>query len=152
MRWLPATLGTFYSVSEKLLDLSEFGFHEFEVLLCLLDVLSLKRRLRFGRIRLHALLSRDNVSAKLQTLGTLCTLQTVETGVDRCFTRGNLIHLMVQFGNLSWIGPRRLRARLTLCLLATRRLRARLTLYLLTTRQLGARLTLCLLTTRRLRR
>src|SRR5260370_27396930 len=133
MRWLASTPRTFRSVSEKLLDLSEFGFHEFEVLLCLLDVLSLKRRLRLGCIRLHALLSRDNVSAKLQTLGTLCTLQTVETSAGRCFTRGNLIHLIVQFGNLSWIGPRRLRARLTLCLLTSRRLRARLTLYLLTT-------------------
>ena len=121
MRWLPATLGTFYSVSEKLFDLSEFGFHEFEVLLCLLDVLSLKRRLRFGRIRLHALLSRDDVSAKLQTLITLCALQTVETGVGGCLSRGNLIHLMIQFGKPSWMGARRLRARLILCLLGSQR-------------------------------
>src|ERR1700675_1253688 len=102
-----STRDTFRSMSEKLLDLSEFSFHEFEEFLRVLDVLRLKRRLRLGRIRLHALLSRDNVSAKLQTLSTLCTLQTVETGVGRCFTRGNLIHFMVKFGNLRWIGPRR---------------------------------------------
>src|SRR6266849_615598 len=119
---LPSTLETFRSVSEKLLYLSKLSFHEFEVLLRVLDVLRLKRRLRLGRIRLHALLSRNNVSAKVETLGTLCTLKTIETGVGRCLTRGNLIHFVVQFSKLGWIGPRRLRARLTLSL-GTPRLR-----------------------------
>jgi len=108
-------------VSEKLLDFSQFRFHEFEVLFRLLDVLRLERRLRLRRIRLHALLSRDDVSAKLQTLVALRALQTVETCVGGCFSGGDLIHLMVELGKLGWIGPGRLLAQLTLRLLATRR-------------------------------
>jgi hypothetical protein len=69
-----STLETFSSVPEKLLDLSEFRFHQFEVLLRVLDVLRMKRRPRLARIRLHALATRDNVSSKLQPLGTLLTL------------------------------------------------------------------------------
>ena len=108
---------------EKFFDPSEFSFHEVEVLFRVLDVLRLKRRLRLGRVRLHALLRRDNVSAKLQTLGTLCTLKTIETGVGRCFTRGNLIHFMVQFSKLRRIGPRRLFGGMDLSGLVTRGLR-----------------------------
>src|SRR6266446_4158648 len=118
-----AGIETFRSLPEKLLVLAEFGFHEFQVLLRVLDVLRLKCRLRLGRIRLHALLSRDDVAAKLQTLGTLCTLKTIETGVGRFLTGGNLIHFMVQFSKLSRSRPRRLRAQLTLSLVAAQRLR-----------------------------
>ena len=108
---------------EKFFDLFEFNFHEVEVLSRVLDVLRLKRPVRLGRIRLHALLRRDNVSAKVQTLGALCTLKTIETGVGRRFTRGNLIHFMVQFSKLSRIGPWRLFGGMDLRGLVTRGLR-----------------------------
>jgi len=68
------TLEACRSVSEKLLDLSEFRFHQFEVFLGLLDVLRLERRLRLGGICLHSLLCRDDVPAKLQTLVALRAL------------------------------------------------------------------------------
>lgn len=65
-------------MAEEFFDGLEFGFGHVQIFLRVFRVLFLHVVLRFGKVCLHALLGRDDVSAKAVAGGSLLALQIIQ--------------------------------------------------------------------------
>ena len=83
-------------VPEKLVNPADIALCQIEILFGSGGVSILERRLRFGHVRFHKLLSRGDVAAKAKPLRALLSSQIVQAVIDGTGLARELVRLLFQ--------------------------------------------------------